>query len=137
MEMEVKHVTDDPCQNLSSNSNWRSDFEMETYDLPSEGNKIPETCIEDKDGNSEVRVNDVQCNNSTEGSLRTGPASKRKRKSKKKSENALSNCTMEDNNDSIIASSVNTSHTGMVCPEFSSSKPGKENNIEMANMDDR
>ena len=58
------------------------------HDLPSEGNKIPETCIEDKDVNSKVRVNDVQCNNSTEGSLRTGPASKKKRKSKKKSENA-------------------------------------------------
>ncbi|GFZ21186.1 COP1-interacting protein 4 [Actinidia rufa] len=134
MEMEVKHVTDDPCKNLSSNSNWRSDFEKE-YDLPSEGNKILETCIEHKDGNSKVRGNDVQCNNSTEGSLRTGLASKKKRKSKKKSENALLNFTMEDNNDSIVASGANAPHIGIVDPEFPSGKPVKESDIEMANMD--
>ncbi|KAL7171642.1 hypothetical protein ACSBR2_036325 [Camellia fascicularis] len=136
-ETEVTYVTDDLCKNLSSDSKRLSDFEVEKNDQLSEGNKIPETNVEHRDGDCQVGVSDVQCNNSLEGSLKTGPPSKKKGKSKKTSEDDVSGFTLNDNNVSNLASDAYGSHPEIIGPEFSSGNTGKEviNEMEMVSVD--
>ncbi|CAL5349764.1 unnamed protein product [Camellia sinensis] len=136
-ETEVTYVTDDLCKNLSSDSKRLSDFEVEKNDQLSEGNKIPETNVEHRDGDCQVGVSDVQCNDSLEGSLKTGPPSKKRGKSKKTSEDDVSGFTLNDNNVSNLASDIYGSHPEIIGPEFSSGNTGKEvmNEMEMVSVD--
>ncbi|CAL5418814.1 unnamed protein product [Camellia sinensis] len=136
-ETEVTYVTDDLCKNLSCDSKRLSDFEVEKNDQLSEGNKIPETNVEHRDGDCQVGVSDVQCNDSLEGSLKTGPPSKKRGKSKKTSEDDVSGFTLNDNNVSNLASDIYGSRPEIIGPEFSSGNTGKEviNEMEMVSVD--
>ncbi|KAL6969339.1 hypothetical protein U1Q18_029055 [Sarracenia purpurea var. burkii] len=130
LEMKVGHV-DDFCKTADKT------FETEKYDMLIEGNKISQTNIERRDGNSEAGLDYFHGQTSAVESLRMGPASETKYRSKKKSGDAVSNNIVEDNNDSIDASGMHTSHLEIVHPELSSGIPGKEvlNEMGMVYMD--
>ncbi|KAA8529682.1 hypothetical protein F0562_034218 [Nyssa sinensis] len=135
LEMEVEHITDDYCKNLSSAAN-RSDLDLqEKYNQLSEENKVPGTNVKGEVDKSRDGIADVQCNNSGERSLRTVCAAKKKRK--KNNGDVVCDHALEDKQASFHVSSKDTLQPEIAGPEKSSGNAGREilNDMMVGNID--